>query len=307
MMDKFEVRDERFFGVIDPTAELELIADGFIFTEGPIWHPTEHWLVFSDIISSMQYRWSERFGLTEFRQPSNMANGNFFDGNGRIVSCEHATSRLVRHEYDGRVVTTLANHYDGKELNSPNDVVVDTKGRIWFTDPTYGRTRDDVGMPRDCQLDFQGVYRLDPDGSLTCVVNDFKQPNGLCLSLEESQLYVNDSVDPCIRRFHIDEAGNLSNDTLWARVDGEQEGRKWVPDGMKVANTDHIFCNGPNGVHIFDPDGICLGVIRFPEKSTNFCFGGPDRDKLFVTASSRLYRIQTRIDGPPMIPGFKSV
>ena len=306
-MEKFEIRDERFFEVIDPAAELEVLADGFIFTEGPIWHPEEQWIVFSDIISSVQYRWSEADGLSVFRRPSNMSNGNFFDGAGRVVSCEHATSRLVRHDHDGRVVTTLASHYDGKELNSPNDVVVDTKGRIWFTDPSFGRIRDDVGIPRDCQLDFQGVYRLDPDGSLTCVVNDFKQPNGLCLSRDESQLFVNDSADPCIRRFDIDDDGNLSNDTLWARVEGEQEGRKWVPDGMKVANTDHIFCNGPNGVHLFTSAGDCLGVINFPEKSTNFCFGGPLLDKLFVTASSRLYCIQTKIDGPAMIPGFKSV
>lgn len=306
-MEKFEIRDERFFDVIDPAAELEVLADGFVFTEGPIWHPTKHWLVFSDIISSVQYRWSDRSGLDVFRKPSNMSNGNFFDREGRIISCEHATSRLVRHDHDGRVVTTLASHFDGKELNSPNDVVVDTKGRIWFTDPSFGRIRDDVGIPRDCELDFQGVYRWDPDGSLTCVVDDFKQPNGLCLSRDEKQLYVNDSADPCIRRFDIDDDGHLSSDTLWARVEGEQEGRKWVPDGMKVANTDHIFCNGPNGVHLFDPNGTCLGVIRFPEKSTNFCFGGPDLDKLFVTASSRLYCIQTKIDGPAMIPGFKSV
>ena len=306
-MEKFEIRDERFFEVIDPDAELEVLADGFIFTEGPIWHPSEQWIVFSDIISSIQYRWSETAGLEVFRRPSNMTNGNFFDGQGRIVSCEHATSRLVRHDHEGRVITTLASHYDGKELNSPNDVVVDTKGRIWFTDPSFGRIRDDVGIPRDCQLDFQGVYRYDPDGSLTCVVRDFKQPNGLCLSRDETQLFVNDSADPCIRRFDIDADGNLHNDTLWARVEGEQEGRKWVPDGMKVANTDHIFCNGPNGVHLFNASAECLGVINFPEKSTNFCFGGPKLDKLFVTASSRLYCIQTKIDGPAMIPGFKSV
>ena len=239
-MEKFEIRDERFFEVIDPDAELEVLASGFVFTEGPIWHQHEHWLVFSDIISSVQYKWSQADGLSEFRKPSNMSNGNFFDREGRIISCEHATSRLVRHDHDGRVVTTLATHYDGKELNSPNDVVVDTQGRIWFTDPSFGRIRDDVGIPRDCELGFQGVYRYDPDGSLTCVVDDFQQPNGLCLSRDEKHLFVNDSADPCIRRFDVAEDGSLSNDTLWARVEGEQEGRKWVPDGMKVANSDHI-------------------------------------------------------------------
>ena len=303
-MEKFEIRNERFFDVIDESAQLEVVADGFVFTEGPIWHPQEHWLVFSDIVSSIQYRWSQGEGVTVFRRPSNMSNGNFFDREGRIVSCEHATSRLVRHDHDGRVVTTLASHHNGKALNSPNDVVVDSKGRIWFTDPSFGRIRDDVGIPRPCELDFQGVYRLDTDGRLDCVVGDFKQPNGLCLSRDETVLFVNDSADPCIRRFDIDEDGALSGDAIWARVEGEQEGRKWVPDGMKVANTDHIFCNGPNGVHLFDPEGNCLGVINFPEKSTNFCFGGPGRNRLFVTASSRLYSIETKIDGPGMIPGI---
>jgi gluconolactonase len=306
-MDKFEIRDERFFEVIDPGAELEVVADGFTFTEGPIWHPSQHWLVFSDIIGNAQYRWSQSDGLIDFRRPSNMANGNFFDREGRILTCEHASSRVVRHEHGNGEVTILASHYDGRELNSPNDIVADTQGRIWFTDPSFGRIRDDVGVLRDCELDFQGVYRLDPDGTLTCVVDNFQQPNGLCLSRDESQLFVNDSADPCIRRFDIEADGSLSNDTLWARVEGEQEGRKWVPDGMKVTNTDHILCNGPNGVHLFDPHGRCLGVINFPEKSTNFCFGGPNLDRLFVTASSRLYCIQTKIDGPPMIPGFKSV
>lgn len=303
-MTQFEIRDERFFNVIDKSAELEVIAEGFIFTEGPIWHPDEHWLVFSDIIGSKQYRWSQAEGLSLFRQPSNMSNGNFFDCDGHIVSCEHATSRVVRHDHGGRVVTTLAEHYEGRALNSPNDVVVDRAGRIWFTDPTFGRIRDDVGIPRDCELDFQGVYRLDPDGTLACVVDDFIQPNGLCLSLDESMLYVNDSADPCIRRFDIAEDGSLSGDHRFAEISGEQEGRKWVPDGMKVSNCGHIFCNGPNGVHLLNGEGECLGVIRFPEKSTNFCFGGPARDKLFITASSRLYCIQTKTDGPAMIPGF---
>jgi gluconolactonase len=302
-MEKFEIRNQRFFDIIAEDAELEIIADGFSFTEGPIWHPDEHWLVFSDIITSIQYRWSKETGLSVFRQPSNMTNGNYFDGDGAIVSCEHATSRLVRHIYDGKVVVTLASHFEGRELNSPNDVVVDRNGRIWFTDPTFGRTRNDVGMPRDVELDFQGVYRLDPDGTLKCVVDDFKQPNGLCLSRDEKTLFVNDSADPCIRCFEISADGSLSAGRVWARVEGEQEGRKWVPDGMKVTDNDYIFCNGPNGVHLFDPQGLCLGVINFPEKSANFCFGGANRNQLFVTASSRLYCIETKTSGPPMVPG----
>ena len=303
MQHKFEVRNDAFHTIIDQNVELDIVADGFVFTEGPIWHPEEHWLIFSDIITSTQYRWSEEAGVEVFRKPSNMANGNYFDAEGRIISCEHASSRVVRHDYEGKLVKTLASHFEGKELNSPNDIVCDQKGRIWFTDPSFGRIRDDVGMPRDTELDFQGVYRLDPDGGLHLVADKFKQPNGLCLSLDERKLYVNDSADPSIRVFDINADGSLSNSKLWARVEGEQEGRKWVPDGMKIASCGHLFCNGPNGVHLFDTDANCLGVINFPEKSTNFCFGGADRDWLYITASSRLYRIKTKTHGEAMIPG----
>ncbi len=305
-MSIFEVRNPVFHTVIDENAELETIADGFVFTEGPIWHPVEQWLVFSDIVSSVQYKWSQTDGLEVFRKPSNMSNGNFFDLEGRIISCEHATSRLVRHDHAGRVVTTLASHWEGRELNSPNDVVVDNQGRIWFTDPSFGRIRDDVGIPRECELDFQGIYRLDPDGRFDCVDRSFKQPNGLCLSLDHGQLYVNDSADPCIRVFDIEEDGSLSNGQLFSEVTGEQELPKWVPDGMKMSKDGHIFCNGPNGVHLFDADANCLGVIHMPEKSTNFCFGGPDFDWLYITASTRVYRIKTKTSGPSMIP-IKSV
>ena len=303
-MKQFEVRDQSFHDVFDQGAELEVISQGHVFTEGPIWHPTEHYLVFSDIVTSRQYRWSEDDGLSLFRAPSNMCNGNFFDHQGRVISCEHATSRVVRHDYDGKVVVTLADRIDGRELNSPNDLVMDAKGRIWFTDPDFGRTRDDVGYLRDKELDHQGVYRLDPDGTLVCVVRDFQQPNGLCLSLDESQLYVNDSADPCIRRFDIADDGSLSGGDVWARVEGEQPGggRKWVPDGMKITDSGHILCNGPGGVHLFDSEARNLGRLLMPEKSTNFCFGGPDRRTLFVTASSRLYRIRTKVQGIAMIP-----
>ena len=306
-MTKFEIRDDIFFEVIDKHAELEVIADGFGFTEGPIWHPDEHWLMFSDIIGSRQYRWSEENGLCDFRQPSNQTNGNCFDREGRVVSCEHASSTLTRHDHDGKLIRVLASHFEGKELNSPNDVVVDSKGRIFFTDPLFGRTRKELGILRDPELDFCGVFRFDPDGTLECLVRDFKAPNGLCLSLDETRLYVNDSADPCIRVFDIGSDGSLSQDTVWARVEGDvvdlATGAKWVPDGMKLSTDGTLFCNGPGGVHVFDSNAKCLGVILVPEKSANFCFGGPARDMLFITASTRVYRIPTKVSGPVMIPG----
>ena len=306
-MEKFEIRDEAFFDIIDRDAKLDVIAGGFGFTEGPIWHPDEHWLMFSDIIGSRQYRWSEKDGLSDFRRPTNQTNGNCFDREGRVISCEHASSVLTRHDHDGKLIRVLASHFEGKEFNSPNDVVVDRKGRIFFTDPPFGRMREELGILREQELDFCGVYRLDPDGTLDCLVRDFEAPNGLCLSLDETKLYVNDSWDPCIRVFDINADGTLANDTIWARVEGEvtdpKTGTKWVPDGMKFSIDGTLWCNGPGGVHLFNKDAKCPGVILIPEKSANFCFGGPKRDQLFVTASTRVYRIDTKTSGPSMIPG----
>jgi len=303
-MERFEVREPAFHLVIAEDAELEVVAEGFTFTEGPIWNPDDNYLVFSDIAESAQYQWSKGEGLEIFRYPSNQANGNYFDRGGRVISCEHATSQIVRHEHGGKVIRPLATHFEGVELNSPNDLVCDANGRIWFTDPAFGRLREDLGILRDQELDFQGVYRLDPDNSLHLVARDFKQPNGLCFSLDEKQLYINDSWDPCIRVFDVDSDGALSGGNVWARVDGEAgPAPKWVPDGMKISAEGHLFCNGPGGVHLFDQAAICLGVILMPEKSTNFCFGGKRRDWLYITASTRLYRIKTQTFGAPMIPG----
>lgn len=303
-MNTFEVRDQAFHEIIAEDAELEIIADGFTFTEGPIWHPDQHWFVFSDIAESIQYKWTESDGLSTFRRPSNQTNGNCFDRDGNILSCEHASSQVVRHEHDGKLIRPIATHFEGKELNSPNDIVVDAKGRIWFTDPGFGRSREELGILRDQELDFQGVYRLDPDGNLTLIARDFLAPNGLCLSLDERRLFVNDSWDPCIHVFDIEEDGSVSGGEIWARVTGEQpKERMWVPDGMKVDMSGNIYCNGPGGVHIFSPDADCLGAIMLPEKSTNFCFGGAKRDWLYITASTRVYRIKTKMTGPRMIPG----
>lgn len=293
----FDIRSDAFAATIPADSKLEEIAGNFGFTEGPIWHPSEHWLMFSDIQESHQYKWSEGEGLRVFRTPSNQANGNFFDRAGRVISCEHAASQLVRHEHDGKLVVPLATHYAGKELNSPNDVICDSKGRIWFTDPSFGRIREDLGILRDQDLPYQGVFRLDPDGTLALVADDFQQPNGLCLSADESRLFVNDSWGGHIRVMDVAEDGRLINARVWADVTGEGEG---VPDGMKTTTEGHILCNGPGGVHLFDADATCLGVILTPQKSTNFCFGGPAFRTLFITASTSVYRIETALTGLAM-------
>ena len=296
----FEVRDDAFHEAVAPDATLRTIADGFTFTEGPIWHPSEGWLLFSDIARSQQWRWREAEGLTLFRQPSNQANGNAFDREGRVVTCEHASSKLVRVEHDGKLVRVLAAHYEGKQLNSPNDVVVDGKGRIFFTDPSFGRTREDLGLIREQELPFQGVFRYDTDGTLHLLVDDFEQPNGLCFTRDGSRLLVNDTPRRVIRSFSAD---GESGGEVWAEITGEgsdvEGSETWNPDGMKTDTEGRIWCNGPGGVHVLSSEGQTLGVIYLPEKSTNFCFGGRGLQTLFVTASTRVYAIDTLATGLP--------
>ncbi len=287
-------------GVLDAGTALRKIAGNFTFTEGPIWHPQDHWLMFSDIAESNQWRWYGAGDVTLFRTPTNQANGNCFDTSGAVVTCEHASSHLVRHDHGGKRVTVIASHYNGTPLNSPNDVICDTSGRLWFTDPSFGRIREDLGIIRDQELDFQGVFRLDPDGTLALVVSDFQQPNGLCFDVTGTKLFVNDSWGPHIRLFDIMADGSLSGGGVWAVIEGEGEG---VPDGMKVDLAGRLYCNGPGGVHVYSPQAEKLGVIATPEKSTNFCFGGPARNTLFITASTSVYAIDTLAQGTPMIPG----
>lgn len=296
-------RQEGIEGVVAPGATLHCLATGFTFTEGPIWHPEQNWLVFSDIAESVQWRLRNPLGqsrLEVFRRPSNQANGNCFDLEGRIVSCEHASSQLVLHDHGGKLVRVLASHHGGAELNSPNDVICDSRGRIWFTDPAFGRLREDLGILRPQQQPHQAVYRLDPDGTLEAVVTDFQQPNGLCLSADETRLFVNDSWGPHIRAFDLGEDGTLSGGEVWAEIGGEGEG---VPDGMKLDIDGRLYCNGPGGVHVLSPEAEPLGVIWTPEKSTNFCFGGPDRGHLLITASTSVYAIELRARGAAMIHG----
>lgn len=287
-------------GVLAAGAAPRRVAGGFTFTEGPIWHPVEEWLLFSDIAESRQHVWRPDAGVALFRQPSNQANGNCFDLAGRVVSCEHASSQLVVIDHGGKRVRPLATRFEGCALNSPNDVVCDSRGRLWFTDPAFGRLREDLGEVRPQELDFQGVFRLDPDGALVCVARDFQQPNGLCLSADERRLWVNDSWGPTIRVFDVGADGALSGGAVWAEVRGEGPG---VPDGMKLDVAGRLLCNGPGGVHVFGPDAAHLGLIATPEKSTNFCFGGPGSATLFITACTSVYAVETLTAGPPMIHG----
>ncbi|HKW83028.1 MAG TPA: SMP-30/gluconolactonase/LRE family protein, partial [Burkholderiaceae bacterium] len=206
-----------FETLIDPYAAVERIASGFEFTEGPIWHPVEQFLLFSDMPGDVRRRWDAARGVTEVKRPSNKCNGMTFDAEMNLIVCEHSTSSLVRERPDGSR-EVLASHFEGQELNSPNDVCVHSSGAIYFSDPWYGRMPV-YGVERPRQLNFQGVYRVPPAGGEPQLVVErylFDQPNGLCFSPDEQRLYVNDTVQALIRVFDVGHDGRLSNSRVFA-------------------------------------------------------------------------------------------
>ncbi len=289
-----EVRHEALLALIARDATVERLATGFGFGEGPVWDRVNARLIFSDMKDDHMRCWSAARGIETFRKPSNKANGNTFDRQGRLVSCEHATSRVVRQEPDGRM-TVVASHYGGKELNSPNDLVVKSDGAIYFSDPTYGRIPEDVGVPRPLQLDFRGVYRVPPaGGEPQLLANDFEQGNGLCFTLDERQLYVNDTLRKHIRRFDVQPDGTLQGGAVWAETQGDAPG---APDGMKIDRAGNLYCTGPGGVHVFDRNAALLGVVDTPERVTNIAWGDDDACSLYMTGITSLYRLRVKTAG----------
>jgi len=289
-----EARDAALLELVAADAAVEKLAGGIGFGEGPVWDRANARLIFSDMNHDHMRSWSAARGTETFRKPSNRANGNTYDREGRLVSCEHATSRVVRQEPDG-TLTVLATHYEGRELNSPNDIVVKSDGAIYFSDPPYGRIREDVGVLRDLQLDFCGVYRLPPPGGApVLLVKDFERPNGLCFTLDEKQLYINDTARKHIRRFEVQGDGTLKGGAVWAETKGDAPG---APDGMKIDSRGNVYCTGPGGVHVFDANARLLGVIHTPERVTNLAWGEDDARSLFLTGISSLYRVRVRTPG----------
>jgi len=214
-----------------PSAILERVATGFRFVEGPVWYASQRTLLFSDIIGDAMYTLDMAGDVKTYRQPSHMANGNTLDREGCLLTCEHASSRVSRTTVDGKY-EVIASHYGDLELNSPNDIVVRHDGSIYFTDPNSGRT-EKYGIDREQELGFQGVYRLEPEtGELTLLVEDFDKPNGLCFSLDESVLFINDTCRQHIRAFDVQDDGSICNSRIWASTDGELPG---VADGRKIA------------------------------------------------------------------------
>lgn len=263
------------------------------FTEGPVWHPVEHHLTFSDIPASRIYRCSEGGLLSTLVEASCHANGNAYDGYGNLVTCEHGTSRVVRRV--GGECEILADRWQGRELNSPNDVIVARDGAIFFTDPPFGRQSRAFGGRRPVPQAINGVYRLD-GRELALMAGDFDLPNGLCLSPDQRSIFIADTGRQHIRRFEVEADGAWRGGAVWADV---PSGEIAAPDGLKCDAAGNIFVSGEGGVHIFDADARHVEHIPVPELVANFTHGGADMKTLFIAASSSIYRARVTVPGIP--------
>ncbi|NKC11681.1 MAG: isochorismatase family protein [Gammaproteobacteria bacterium] len=283
--------------LVDEDALVSAVGSGFNFTEGPIWHPLEHYLLFSDMPDDVRRRWDEHHGVRESARPSNKSNGMTYDAALNLVICEHATSSLVRLHRDGRR-QVLASHFEGKALNSPNDVCMRSDGSFYFTDPWYGRMPVfDVERPRE--LGWQGVFRVPPAGGAPQLLVErhlFDMPNGLCFSPDESLLYVNDTANALIRRFEVLADGALRGGGVFASGLKSQL-EEGLPDGMKCDAKSNVWVTAPGGVAVFNPGGEHLGTIKVPELVANLHWAGPGWSVLMMTASTSLYRLQTKVSG----------
>jgi gluconolactonase len=305
MESPFDVRDSDFHRLIPEGTTIERIAAGLTFTEGPVWIGDS--LLFSDIPNNRIARWRE---LPEGPQltthicpsgwplgvPTKVAqhgsNGLTLDRQGRLLACEHGNRRVSRHEPDGSVVA-LATHFQGKRLNSPNDIVCKSDGCIYFSDPPYGLFDRTEGK----ELDWNGVYRIDPDGSIHLLVDDFGRPNGLAFSPDESLLYIDDTEHRLIRVFDVRPDGSLANGRLFIDMAHPDAGN---PDGMKVDVEGNVYCTGPGGIWVIAPSGTLLGRIHTPDLPANCAWGGDDWRTLFITARPCVYRLRVAVPGIPV-------
>ncbi len=293
-----EVFDPRFARYVIPNAPLKRLATGFDWAEGPVWFGDLQCLLFSDIPNNRILRWTAE-GVTPFRAPSNFANGNTRDLQGRLVSCEHGTRRVTRTEWDG-AITVIADSYQGKRLNSPNDVVVAQDGAIWFSDPHYGIMTDYEGFRAEQELPCH-VYRVDQSGMIEAMITDMVCPNGLAFSPDGSRLYVADTgriftQDPQHIRVYEMNSGQSG------RVQA-QNGRLFhtvapaCADGMRVDRDGNLWTSAGDGVHCLSPEGDLLGKILVPEVVSNLCFGGRGKHQLFITATTSLYVVSLNREG----------
>ena len=295
--DALEYIDLAFHGLVVGNAALEVLHDGCRWAEGPVWFGDGNFLVWSDIPNNRLLRFIPDLGVSTFRSPADFPNGNTRDREGRLITCSHGARAVLRTEVDG-TITTLVDRYQGKRLNSPNDVVVKSDGTIWFTDPSYGILSDYEGYKSEQEQSGCHVYRFDPaDGSLTVVADDFTKPNGLAFSPDESVLYVSDtgqSHDPGfstpIRQFSVDGA-RLTHAKLFVEVDSG------LPDGFRLDTDGNIWTSAGLGVNVYNPAGALLGRIRTGAKTSNVTFGGPRRNRLFITCTQYLMAIYVNATG----------
>ncbi len=296
-----EMKSEALAELVDPSAEVEQVATGFTFTEGPVWNQEGDFLLFSDMPGDVRRRWSEKDGVTELRRPNNKGNGMVYDSEGNLLVCEHVTSSLVRERRDG-VRETLAWHYQGKYLNSPNDVITRSDGTIYFTDPGFGRMPG-FGIPREQELSFQGVYMIPAGGGdpqLVVGETEFEQPNGLCFTPDEARLYINDTTRALIRVYDVADDGSLSGGREFFSGVGTGVIEDGIPDGMKVDERGNVWVTGPRGVWVISPSGEHLGVIEVPENVGNLAWGGSDWKMLYIPSSTSMYRLPTKVASSPL-------
>ncbi|MFI2614550.1 SMP-30/gluconolactonase/LRE family protein [Streptomyces sp. NPDC018584] len=298
----YEVLDDRFRTGKCASGDdrLEKLHGGCRWAEGPLYLPAWRQLIWSDIPNDRMLRWDEETGaVSVFRRQAGHSNGNTLDREGRLISCEQGNRRVTRTEPDG-TVTVLADRYDGKRLNSPNDAVVRSDGSVWFSDPDFGITSDYEGFRAERKLDGLNVYRIDPEtGEVRLVADCFEAPNGLVFSPDERQLYVSDTRARVIRVFDVRDDGTLSDGEVFARA----------TDG--VGSFDNIrFDDGgrlwaaamEGGVHCYAPDGTLIGRLNIPEPVSNIAFGGPKNNRLFITATTSLYSLVMGVTGQPRVP-----
>ena len=290
-----ESYQDGLYELIDGDAIPELIADGFQFTEGPVWDRKNDRLLFSDIPANTIFEWTPEKGIRTFLKPSRFANGLAFDHNDNLIICEHQ-GRSISSLDNNNVRKELTGTYAGHLLNSPNDLVITKNGLILFSDPIYG-LREGNGGPAQQELPFQGVFSYDPVSSTTTLITDsFERPNGLAFTPDEKHLFIADTVRQHIRVYDVEPDMSFSGGSIWVELwDNEHTGR---PDGMKFDCKGNLFTTGPGGIWIFSPDAVLLGRIFLPDKTSNLAWGESDLQSLFITSSDKVYRLRCRTSGP---------
>ncbi|MEZ5648520.1 MAG: SMP-30/gluconolactonase/LRE family protein [Alphaproteobacteria bacterium] len=297
MSDIYEIIDPKFRDLIHETARVKRLHTGMLWAEGPVYFVEAECLLWSDIPNDRMLRWHENEGVSIFRQPANYSNGNTQDRQGRLVTCEHGERRVTRTELNGHI-TVLADSYQGKRLNSPNDVVVKSDGSIWFTDPPYGILTDYEGHKAEMEQNGCHVYCRDSVGKLNIVADDFDKPNGIAFSPDESFLYISDTGKTHnpqgphhIRVFRISPENRLSGGNVFAEI------TPGLADGFRLDVYGNLWTSAGDGVHCYSPAGSLLGKILIPETVSNLCFGGRERNRLFITATTSLYTVSVACQG----------